>query len=311
MKKDNLLILFILVAAVVFTGCEKDKELVPNAKYISTDTTGIVGGSGGGNGGGLPSDFMAPTVAMNRAALLENFTAVRCGLCADGHDKAKAIKLALGANKFIILAVHGGSDAAAQPGYMDFTTPFGQALITQAQVSDYPAGTISRIQADSLRRSPQKPNGYAMGRGEWNDAAQAVLAMTAPLNIGAKATLTGMDLKVDVDIYYTEEETMTNNINVALVQDGITSKQSGGSPSVGYLQNNVLRDLITGQWGDPITVTTKAKDFVRKTYNYTIPNDYNGSGADGGGPIVLTNLKVVVFVTRGQTQVLNVIEKDI
>lgn len=294
MKNTKIFIASALVIAMAFFGCSKDEETTP---------------TGSGSGDGFPSDFMASKDTTTfRAALLEDFTGVRCGFCPDGHDKAKAAKLALGAEKFIILAVHGGSYATPAPGWQDFTTPFAQALISQAKVSGYPAGSISRIKAADLGANPQISGGLAMSRSAWASAGTTVNSMKAPVNIGAKATLSGRELTVVVDVYYTED-VATSNINVALVQDGISSKQSGGSNP--YIQNNMLRDLITGQWGDPVTEAKKKGDFVRRTYTYTIPTEYNGSGADGGGPVVLADMRVTTFVTKGQANVLNVIETKI
>ena len=317
--KKILFIVSIFIGAATFTSCEKEAALTPNKKYIEpgsvadTSATNPGGGTTGGgtSGGGLPSDLLASTTPMNRAALLEDFTGVRCGFCPDGHVRAAAAQSELGADKFIIMAVHTGSYAAPATGWANFTTPYGAAIDAQADVSGYPAGTINRLPATSLGVSPQG-SGSAMSRGSWKTAAIAVNGMESPVNIGAKATIDGSNgLTVEVDLYYTEDEVQTNNINVALIQDGLVSRQSGGTPQNAYVQNHVLRDLLTGQWGEVVTEATDSNSVVRKTYNYAVPADYNGTGTEGGGAVVIDDLKVIVFVTRGQTDVLNAIEVDV
>lgn len=315
MKTNKLYLMAALALSFSFVGCEDDPTLTPNPTYVAPGTGGGTGGGGtggGGGGGGTGGgSFLASEDSTGRVAVLEDFTGVRCGFCPDGHDVAKAVKQQLG-NKFIVIAVHGGSYADPAPGWMDFTTPFGQALISQSKVSGYPAGQVNRVLASDLGM-PAQNGGMAMGRGSWKSAAEAVVQMPAPVNVGAKATWNSdsTEITIKVDAYYTSEETMTNNINVALLQSGIPSKQSGGSPQVGYLQNHVLRDLVTGQWGTPISDATTKGAKISETFSYTLPADYNGSGPDGGGPIVKSQMDIVVFITRGQEDILNAVEIDI
>jgi hypothetical protein len=253
------------------------------------------------DGNVVKEEFLAPTTQMNRTAVLEDFTGVRCGFCPDGHVKAKAVEDA-NPGKFIIIAVHGGSFAAPATGWANLTTAFGQSLITQAKVSGYPAGTISRLPCSDLGVTPQQAGGSAMSRGSWATAANKVMAMSAPVNLGAKVTFdeATRKLTVKVDLYYTAEQTTENRLNVALLQDGIFTKQSGGSPDANnYEQNHVLRDLITGQWGEIITETKSVGAKITKTFTYNVPADYNGATIPpGGGSVVVKDLKVVAFVNQ-------------
>jgi len=156
----------------------------------------------------------------------------------------------------------------------------------------------------------------AMGRGGWSAAANSIILENAPVNIGAKATFDASTrvLTVNVDLFYTATETVANNINVAFIQDGLVSKQSGGTPDPNnYTQNNVLRHYITGQWGDAVPVASQSSGSkYSKTYTYTVPADYNGATVPpGGGAVVMANCRIVVFVDRGQTEILNGIKAAI
>ncbi|MDA9312882.1 Omp28-related outer membrane protein [Vicingaceae bacterium] len=309
--KKILLVLSIALGAMTFTSCQQETALTPNPEFIPNADVSDPNSGGAAGGGGSAATFLASTDLLNRAALLEDFTGVRCGFCPDGHVRATAAQAELGADKFVIMAVHTGSYAAPAAGWANFTTPYGTAIDAQADVSGYPAGTINRLPASSLGVTAQR-GGTAMSRGSWKTAAIAVNALEAPVNIGAEATIDGNNLlTVKVDLYYTQGESAVNNINVALLQDGLVSKQSGGTPRETYVQNHVLRDLITGQWGEPITETTNATSKISKTFTYTVPADYNGTAVEGGGAVVIGDLKVVVFVTRGRVDVLNAIEVDI
>lgn len=258
-------------------------------------------------------EFLASTAPSNMVAVLEDFTGVRCGYCPDGHVKAKAVADA-NPGKFIILAVHAGSYATPAAGWANFTTNFGNALVTQAKVAGFPAGTINRKLCSELGVTPQIANGYAMSRGSWATAANKVFTMPAAVNIGAKATFDAATRKltVKVDMYYTTEEAGPNNLNVLLLQDHLFSKQSGGTPnSNSYEQNHVVREFITGQWGEPITEARTQGAKVTKTFTYTVPQDYHGTNVEGGGAVVVDDLKVVAFVAQGQTNILNAVEVDV
>lgn len=295
MKKLNLTLVAFLIAMISIVGCKKEekKEETNNSNNV---------------------EFLAPTTPMNRVALLEDFTGVRCGYCPDGHVKAKAVEDA-NPGKFLIIAVHAGSYAAPSAGWANLTTPFGQAINNQAKVSGYPAGTINRMLCSDLGVTPQTAGGTAMSRGSWGTAANKVMTMKAPVNLGAKATFDASTrtLTIKVDMYYTEEQTSENKLNVALLQDHIFTKQSGGSPDPNkYEQNHVLRHLLTGQWGEVITETKSVGAKITKTFTYVVPTDYNGATLPpGGGEVIVKDLNIVTFVTKGNTEVLNALKVEI
>ena len=62
------------------------------------------------------------------------------------------------------------------------------------------------------------------------------------------------------------------------------------------MHNHMLRDLVTGQWGDIISTTTKGS-LHTNTYSYVIPNDINGIAIDPA------QCHLAIYVTEGQTEV--------
>jgi len=263
--------------------------------------------------------FLAPTSAMNRVAMLEDFTGVRCGYCPDGHVRAKAI-LDANPGKFVIIATNANLYANPSAGWADFTTLAGTAIDAQARPAGYPAGTMNRMACTTLGATPMNAaySAITMGRDQWSKAATAVMAMSAPVNIGAKATFDAATRKltVKVDLYYTATETVPNNINVALLQDKLLATQSnytfGANPNLNYEENHVLRDMITsGNFGETISEATTTGSKVTKSYTYTVPADYHGTSVTGGGAVVVADLKVVVYVDRGQLEILNALQVDV
>lgn len=263
----------------------------------------------------VTEEFLASTEPMNRNAILEDFTGVRCGYCPDGHVRAKA---AADANpgRFFIIAVHTGSYATPATGWANFTTPYGQAINDQSGVAGYPAGTINRVVAADLGCSPQKTGGIAMSRGDWAKGGAAIIGMPSYVNMGSKATFNSAtrELTVKVDMYYTGDAPKANNLNVGLLQSHIFSKQSGGTPDANnYEQNHVLRDLFTGQWGEvvPADKTTKGSKYT-KTFTYTVPENYNGATIPpGGGAVKIEDCSVIMYVAEGKTNIVTGIEVPI
>jgi hypothetical protein len=298
MKK---ILLGAVLLGAIFTGCTKEETKDDNSNTKNGTTT-------------PPVEFLASEAPTNRTLLLENYTGVRCGFCPDGHIRARAIADA-NPGRVIIMGIHAGSFATPSAGWPNFTTSFGQTLVTNAKISGYPAGTLNRIAASELGASAQVAGGLAMGRGSWLNASAPVLAMSAPVNIGARAKYdpATRKLTVKVDLFYTAAQTVPNNINVALLQSNIWGRQSGAPDPNRYNHSGVLRDLITGQWGEAITAERAQGAKISRTYEYTLPEHYNGAdlATGGGGAVVVADLKVVVFVAQGQGQVLNALQVDV
>ena len=163
--------------------------LTPVTTYYVRAYATNSGGTGYGNVVSFKTDdsFYVSKTETNRVAVLEAFSGVRCTYCPDGYAVSKSIADA-NPGKFIIISLHGGSYAEPQTGWPNFTTLYGNALISQAKVTGYPAGTISRMLGSVLGVTPQVTNGFALGRDNWATATSFVLTQKAPVNIGAKAT---------------------------------------------------------------------------------------------------------------------------
>ena len=59
--------------------------------------------------------------------------------------------------------------------------------------------------------------------------------------------------------------------------------------------------MMTGYWGDTINTISQGT-LITKQFNWTVPSDINGV------PIVLSDLKLVIFVNQHKEETLNVIE---
>jgi hypothetical protein len=239
-----------------------------------------------------------------KSAVLEEYTGIHCGYCPDGHLIATTMKN-LNPNRIVLINIHEGSYAVPGTNEPDYRTTWGPALDNQAGVTGYPAGTVNRHVFSGLG---QTPGGTATGRGTWVSMANDIMLEVSPVNIGASSVYnsTSNELTIDVEAYYTSNSnTATNYINVVLTQDSLLGPQSGGTTHnptnyVGsdYVHSHMLRDMISGQWGDVISSTTSGSLYTNQ-YIYTLPTDVNGNTVD------IANCHIAVFITETQQEILN------
>lgn len=235
------------------------------------------------------------TNTQNKHLVFEEYTGVNCGYCPYGHQML---------NEFsdyypgtIVINIHQGYYAAK------YTTQWGDALANQTNLNGYPAFTLNRNTTDC-----QVLNYYANGVNV-NSAASAIVNSTSPVNVAATAELNFATrvMTIHVEVYYTSAITGQNgsSLNIALLQDNVKGPQSNyGSPEPynpsqvtedgQYMHMHMLRDLITGQWGETIAAnedgTIPAGTFVSRDYTYTLPQKI------GDVDVALEDMNLAVFV---------------
>lgn len=237
------------------------------------------------------------TQPANKNVVIEEYTGINCGYCPDGHRIVKEYEEANPGRVFGI-NVHAGSYAAM------YTTQWGTALMNQTGLQGFPSGTVNRHLFSG--------SATALGRGEFVSAGNQILAQQSFVNVAAQATIdaTARTMTVNVEAYYTADaETASNKLNVVLVQDSIIGPQSGasGNPSQvtsdgQYIHMSMLRDMITGQWGEDITAPAgssviPAGTLVQRTYTYSVP------GSISNELVKLGHLRLIVFITRDQQEI--------
>ncbi|MDR2840949.1 MAG: Omp28-related outer membrane protein, partial [Paludibacter sp.] len=237
-----------------------------------------------------------PTTPRNRNVLLEEYTGINCQYCPDGHRRANLLKSNY-PGRVGVINIHQGSYAAnVTPNY---TTTFGNALANQTGLQGYPVGTINRhIFADGVT---------ALNRGQWAEFSPVILASPSPVNLVAKSVVdySTRTLTVTVNGHYTANSAaVTNLLNVAVLQDSIMGPQVSGEvyyPEMVhdglYQHNHMLRNLLTGQWGETISTTTNGSEFT-KQYVWTIPAAINNV------PVNLSKLEILAFIAEGHQEII-------
>ena len=249
MKK---LIFLLLALSIAFVGCNKDKD--------DDDDS---------------SESIVSKTPTPRNVVLEEFTGINCGYCPDGAVVATGIHDA-NPGRVVLIAVHAGSYSNGTP---NFKTQWGDAILSLGNVSGFPAGMVNREEYTGGKLS--------MGRGSWPAAADVILNDgNSPVNIGIKSSWSSSsnEVTVEVELYYTADATGSHLLNVAFLESGVIGYQSGGGAN--YEHNHILRDLLSGQWGEEITSTNKDDSF-KKTYTYAVDSSWD-----------INNCTIAAFVTQ-------------
>ena len=255
----------------------------------------------------LCAQTMVSTVPAGRNAVLEELTGVNCPNCPDGHVRADALFAAY-PGRVVVINVHG----TAYQGTPNLKSVWSDPIDNLINATAYPSGGMNRQVWTGAYNAPpyfpqNPPNNLAIRRPGWWDtgypgqtAGEWIILNggNSVVNIGASSTYNSStnELSIKVELFYTGADVVANKLNVAILQNGVIGYQSGGSST--YNHKNILRDLVTGQWGDDILTTTQGT-FITKNYTYTIPANYNGIASD------INNMDVVVFVTQADTKTIH------
>jgi len=242
------------------------------------------------------------TAAENKNVVLEEFTGITCTFCPDGHLRANQLA-AQNPGDVVLINIHTGGFASPTGPGTDFRTSWGTAIAGQTGLTGYPAGTVNRRNFAGSEMGAAGTT--AMGRGDWAPNAPTVLGEASYVNVALEAEIDAAtrELTVDVEVYETGTAPATYNLNVALLQSNVEGPQTGSSanpsqvlPNGNYLHNHMLRELLTGQWGDVINSNSGAGTITRQ-YTWTLPADINDVD------LTLGNLEVVAFIAEGQQNI--------
>ena len=274
----NSLLLFIPILAMTISGCSKKNN-------IQNDTQVAI------------ADPVASSDLQHKNVLIEMITSVYCSGCPTAHEQAADIAKAHPGHVFEV-GIFTNLSGGTWPGWPDFTTSQGEQIIREFSNESslgIPIGDVNRrIYTDIAPKYAFSP--LLLDIFTWGQASEEVLAETAPVNI---ALTSGKDpssglITVKAQTYYTTAETDSNYIYIMLTEDGIVSEQEVfGGINQNYVENNMLRKVITNIYGDRINKTLKGS---RQAFSYSF---------SASSKFNLNNCNLVAFVTNHQFEILN------
>jgi len=249
--------------------------------------------------GFVHSQTIVSTSPQNRKAIFEEFGGYKCGYCTEGHNIINLIEQYY-QEDFIPINIQVSDYAIPTDGTLDLRSDFGYAIAAQTGLIGYPAGTVNRHVFPGLEQGNSGIT--AIDRNSWNNAVGQILDLPSPVNVAAMADwdLVNGELTIDVELFYTSDSDYSKNyIHIAVLQDSIVAPQiDGGTLVDNYVHRYVLRDMVTGQWGEEILTTTEGH-FEARTYTYTVPNYFRNTIVDP------SKISLVVFVTENHQEILN------
>lgn len=246
----------------------------------------------------ISAQTIVSTQPQNKTAILEEFGGIYCVYCPEGNVIAESI-LEDHPGQVVRINIQEGVYANPEPGDPDYRSDYGSAYANQTGLNGYPAGTVNRMVFPGWEQGA--PGTTALGRSYWSYAVEEVVDEPAVVNIAAEATVDYQtnELEILVEFYYTATvDDPTHFLNIAVLQNKIYGPQIGGNEGVNYEHNHLLRDMITGQWGDPIYSSGQGH-FEARTYTYQLPPDYRDVPFDS------PNMELVVFITESHQHILN------
>lgn len=201
---------------------------------------------------------------------LEKYTGVKCVNCPTA-DEVITASLEKYDGQLIAVAIHDSSNfSIPYPNNPDLRSEAGNQWSRYFGIrasGSYPAAMINR---------PKNGDGYEIiDPGAGVDAhIERYINNTPTVGIEvASSWENGMAL-IDVDIEYLTDVDAEQTLTVFIMEDGIVAKQKlpEGDPDPNYVQNHVLRTVITDIWGDEVKADGKAgtQRTVRYTYSPNI-----------------------------------------
>lgn len=240
------------------------------------------------------------TGAGNKHAIFEEFTGIKCSNCPAGHTEMATI---ISNNPGIVHAIsyNPTNSSYTNPSGTagtDFRRSFADAFYTASYCSPssgnrfMPSAFINRklIGGDILQ---------SRSGGVWTNETNTVLTESSPLNVGLKSTYnaSAQTLTIDVEVYYTSNVAVNNNLYVVITEDNLTSDyQAGSSASASnpYVYKHTFRENVNAnQWGDPITGSTTQGSLFTKQYVFDLTTTID--------PINISNAHVVAYVVDGSS----------
>ena len=215
--------------------------------------------------------------------VVEDYTGTWCVWCPRVTGALELVHDAT--DKVSIVAIHEvGTGEYADP--MHF--PQVEDLKSEFGVDGLPAARINRTTSWNL---PTIPNDSHIAE------VTSIAGVVTNIGIGVNSQLTGNELIVEVNVAYEEGSSQNDRIVVYLVENGIVYLQKNaydsidqsiyfgmGDPIPDFVHNDVLRASLSDVFGDEIPATGALEEYTR-TYNYTVPAEYNKD-----------NLSIVVMV---------------
>lgn len=255
MKKT---ILILSAAALLMAGCDK----------ISPDD--YTQSAGGGSNW---------TNANVHRAFVEKYTGPKCTNCPKADVTLDAAHHQFGDNLIVISVNYPTGQGVPWAGNPDLRTEDGTAWSQYFGISELPAAYLNRGTKQ-----------YTGSMSEIVSDIEKVINQTPQAAVAVNATAEGDSISITVDVELYSQLDGGLSLTLALTEDSLVYKQSmpDGDPDENYVHNHMLRDVITGTWGDDIPMEGLAGEHKVGHFSYKVTNS----------DIQLQNCHIVALLSR-------------
>lgn len=217
--------------------------------------------------------------AETKKAVLEEFTAYRCGNCPLGHETSNTIIDDLGEENVLVIAYHiGGLAVPTSENVPDFRTADGDIMWNHFNVVGTPSGPVNRGSFNS--------NNFVLNASSWSPNATAIVADTADANVALDVSVNHntREVTINSEVFYTNNSNETHYISIGYLEEGIISPQISYNstwnenyfyPNGDYYHRHVFRGYINSADGDAIDASST--NVISNDYTFTVPTDHNGA----------------------------------
>lgn len=256
-----------------------------------------------------PGDTNSTTIL--RKVLIEDYTGQACGNCPVAAIKLDDIH-ALYGDKVIGMAVHAGFFADT----MFFGHPtYGVILENEHSTAfdDFFEVSLFGNPNGMVNRQYNEANSNNIYNHEkWAEEATEIIQEEAAVSVEISTTYNSSSRALEVTVSGESLNDLIGNymLAVALTENNVEAPQKYYAGVLGYEKEtwvddynhkHVLRDMIGGTWGSSVLSDVEPGATYSKTFNYTIPNNFNAD-----------NCSIVAYVyNESSKEILQVEEEHI
>ena len=260
------------------------------------------------------AQLLSKSSTEKRTSLIETYTGHRAYYDSHAHKIVDDI-LSQNPNRVVAINLHCGGFAGWAPNYRSTvgSVDYGNQVYQHGDVKilGWPSASINR-----RNHGNGQLGGTSIGRDKFDSTVAVILNENSPVNVSVYPYHNASEgkLYVYVEAHFTSTQSVsTNKINVGIVQNNVWGSQNvGGTANSSYpantdttrptgfqyKHNHMMRQVLTGQWGEVISDVRKGVTFT-KTYVWNIPTKI------GDVVAVPSDLEIYAFVAENQQTVLS------
>lgn len=221
--------------------------------------------------------------------LVEDYTGTWCGFCPRVIGAIQEMDAQVTSHKVVPIAIHETANSFPDPMHFDQI----QSLKDAFGINGLPAARINRT---SNWNSPYSTSDVT-----------GLVDQDTNLALAINSQLEGSSLTVSVDVVYENGSSAGDRLAIYLLEDGIINDQINylnedntspffglGNPIPNFEHNHVLRNSLTGLFGDDIPSTSALTEY-NSTVSFAVPSNY-----------VVDKLSIVAFVVSDDNTTKNV-----